>query len=80
MLETESLDKNQQHDPPPEASPDDFARQAELPQAGLLAELVAFLLYSKKWWLTPIIVALLVVSLLVLLAGSPLAPFIYPLF
>lgn len=58
----------------------DFERQAEAPQPGLIAELVDFLLNNKKWWLTPIIVVLLLVALLVVLSGSAAAPFIYTLF
>jgi hypothetical protein len=59
---------------------DDFERQAETEQPGLVAELADFLLNNKKWWLTPIIVVLLLVALLVVLSGSAAAPFIYTLF
>ncbi len=47
---------------------------------GLLTEFVNFLLHNKKWWLTPIILALLLVGLLVILGGSAASPFIYTLF
>jgi len=47
----------------------------------LLSELWAFMLERKKWWLLPIIVAMLLVgSLLVFAQGSALAPFIYTIF
>ena len=40
-----------------------------------------FLRVRKKWWLTPIVVFLLLLSLLIVLTeGSALAPFIYTLF
>ncbi len=40
-----------------------------------------FLRVRKKWWLAPIVFALLLVgALLVLTEGSALAPFIYTLF
>ena len=39
-----------------------------------------FLLSNKKWWLTPIILALLLVGALILLSGTVAAPFIYTLF
>ncbi len=40
-----------------------------------------FLRVRKKWWLTPIVVFLLLISLLIVFAqGSALAPFIYALF
>lgn len=55
-----------------------FEESAQAPPVGLLREFFDFLRYEKKWWLTPIILILLLVSLFALLAGSPLAPFIYP--
>lgn len=38
-----------------------------------------FLKHNKKWWLLPILIILLLLSLLVLLSGTALGPFIYPL-
>jgi hypothetical protein len=55
----------------------DFAQQASERAPSVFAEFWAFLRYNKKWWLGPILVVLLLVALLVILAGSPLAPFIY---
>jgi hypothetical protein len=46
----------------------------------LLAELWEFMRHNKRWWLTPIILVLIVVGLLVALGGSGAAPFLYPLF
>jgi len=47
----------------------------------ILAELWAFMKVRKKWWLGPIFVVLLLLSLLMVLTqGSALAPFIYTLF
>ena len=57
-----------------------FEDEAGQPQPGLAAELLSFLLHNKKWWLAPIIVVLLLVGILVVLAGSGAAPFIYTLF
>jgi hypothetical protein len=57
-----------------------FAAEAERPAPGLLREYGDFLLHNKKWWLVPIIVALLLVGVLVLLGGTAAAPFIYTLF
>ena len=57
-----------------------FAGQAEQARPGLLVELWEFLRHNKKWWLTPIILVLLLVGALILLAGTAAAPFIYPLF
>ena len=40
-----------------------------------------FLRTRKKWWLTPIVVFMLLLSLLIVLSeGSAVAPFIYALF
>lgn len=57
-----------------------FAEQASQPQPGLVREFVDFLLDNKKWWLAPLVVMLLLVSLLVILGGTGAAPFIYTLF
>ena len=47
----------------------------------LIAELWAFMLVRKKWWLLPIIIVMLLVgTLLVFAQGSALAPFIYTIF
>jgi len=44
-------------------------------------ELWSFLGSTKKWWLVPIIIVLLVIgALLVFAGGSALAPFIYTMF
>jgi hypothetical protein len=48
--------------------------------AGVLGELWLFLRDNKKWWLLPILAVLLLFGLLVLLAGTGAAPFIYTLF
>lgn len=47
----------------------------------LLIELVQFLSQRKKYWLIPLMLALVTLgALLVLAQGSVLAPFIYTLF
>ncbi len=58
---------------------DQFGQLAEEAELGLLRELWHFLRYNKKWWLTPIILIMLLVGLLVMLSGSAAAPFIYTL-
>lgn len=65
--------------PPERPTSDEFRRQAELPPLGLLAEFWQFLKHNKKWWLLPILVALVLLGALVVLSSSALAPFIYPL-
>lgn len=63
-----------------DAPANEFAREAQQQQPGLVAEFVDFLLNNKKWWLTPIIVVLMLVGLLVIISGTAAAPFIYTLF
>ena len=61
----------------PNAAFEEFASQR---QAGMIGEFVDFLRHNKKWWLTPIILVLLLFGLLVALGGTGAAPFIYTLF
>lgn len=60
----------------------DFAKQAAEEQPSLVAEFVDFLIHNKKWWLTPIILVLLLAGVLAFFggSGSVVAPFIYPIF
>lgn len=62
------------------AESSDFARDAQQESGGLLRDLWDFVRNNKKWWLTPIIIVLILVGLFVALSSSALAPFIYPLF
>ena len=57
-----------------------FTEQARQQRPGLAAELIDFLRNNKKWWLTPIVLVLLVVGALIMLSGTAAAPFIYTLF
>jgi len=48
---------------------------------GLAWELWGFMKERKKWWLLPVILAMILVGTLLLFAqGSALAPFIYTIF
>ena len=58
----------------------EFERLGKNQQKGAVGELFAFLNESKKWWLLPIIVAILVLGILIVLAGTGMAPFVYTLF
>lgn len=47
----------------------------------IIVEFFQFLKLRRKYWLTPIVAVLLLLSLLIVLTqGSALAPFIYSLF
>jgi len=58
----------------------EFERYARQRQTGAAAELIQFMACNKKWWLTPIILVLMLVGILVVLGGTGAAPFIYTLF
>lgn len=63
------------------SDPNDFEKAAaEEADRGLLREFWDFLRENKKWWLLPIFIVLLLVSLLIFLSGTGAAPFIYTLF
>ena len=49
-------------------------------QASGTRELWQFVMSNKKWWLAPILVLLALFGILMLLAGTGAAPFIYTLF
>jgi len=52
-----------------------------LGKISIIKEFMEFLKVRKKWWLTPIIVMLLLLgALIILIEGSAIAPFIYTLF
>ena len=59
----------------------DFEKAAQSRQhTNMAAEFWYFLRHSKKWWLTPIVIVMLLFGLLVFLSGTAAAPFIYTLF
>jgi hypothetical protein len=62
------------------ANDDDFMKQTQGQQSGLVQEFWDFLKDNKKWWLAPIVISILGLGLLVLLGGTAAAPFIYTLF
>jgi len=46
-----------------------------------LKEIAVFLRERKKWWITPVIIALVLLGAIIVISqGSVLAPFIYVLF
>lgn len=58
----------------------EFEKASRESRQGLISEFVGFLMDNKKWWLAPILIAVLLLGLLVVLGGSGAAPFIYTLF
>jgi hypothetical protein len=59
--------------------PNEFEEASREKTPGVWRECIDLLKTNKKWWLAPIILALLLIGLLVVLAASKAAPFIYPL-
>ena len=57
-----------------------FEQNKSGPQGNIVSEFVQFLRQNKKYWLIPIVVALLLLGVVVLLSGTSVAPFIYTLF
>jgi hypothetical protein len=57
-----------------------FQKASEQKQAGLLAEFWFMLKTNKKYWMAPLIIAILLLGVLIILGGSSVAPFIYTLF
>ena len=60
--------------------PAEFERLAKERRPSLVAEFWSFLKHNKKWWLLPIVLVLLLLGLIVLMAGTSAAPFIYTIF
>ena len=66
---------------PPGAENTEGDVMAKASKISIFAEFWQFLKVRKKWWLGPIVIVLLLMSLLIFFTeGSALAPFIYALF
>lgn len=59
---------------------EDFERMSTESDPGIVREFIDFLRFNKKWWLAPILLVTLGLIVLMFLAASPAAPFIYTLF
>jgi len=66
--------------PDSRTTPQQFLDQARAPRRSAWLEPWQLLREHKKWWLTPILVVMLLLGLLALFAGGSAAPFIYTLF
>jgi Family of unknown function (DUF5989) len=56
-------------------SPNEFRKNP-----GFLRELLQFIRHNKKWYLIPIVIAILALGVLIALGSTGAAPFIYTLF
>ncbi|MDX2149890.1 MAG: DUF5989 family protein [Bryobacteraceae bacterium] len=57
-----------------------FEQAASAKDVGFLKELFEFLRHNRKWWMLPVVLALLGLGVLVFLSSTAAAPFIYTLF
>ena len=57
-----------------------FEQLANVPQPSLATELFDFLKHNKKWWLLPILLMMGLFGILMAMAATGAAPFIYTLF
>ncbi|MDP4644972.1 MAG: DUF5989 family protein [Opitutales bacterium] len=67
-------------DPKKPSQKETFLDEAAQKRGNIITEFLHFLRHNKKWWMLPIIIILLLLGLLVMLSGSAIAPFLYPLF
>jgi hypothetical protein len=58
----------------------EFEKEAQNAKGGAMRELVGFLRENKKWWLIPLLLAVILLGLVVALGATGAAPFIYTLF
>ena len=58
----------------------EFNQEAGAARTGIVAEFIDFLKHNKKWWLLPILLAIVGIGVLIALGSTGAAPFIYPLF
>lgn len=57
-----------------------FELEAEKPERGVIRQLWGFVSEGGRWWLIPIIIALLLFGILAVLSTTGAGVFIYPLF
>lgn len=60
--------------------PNSFEDLARGPQQSFLKEVWHLFASDRRWWLAPIVIAILILGALVMLTGTGAAPFIYTLF
>jgi hypothetical protein len=56
-----------------------FEQEANQPPITLWQEFCYLIVHEKKWWLVPILIALLLIALAVAFSSSAALPFIYTL-
>lgn len=61
-------------------SQNEFEKASKNTETGFISELFGFLKTNKRWWMTPIVICLLLLGILLVLGSTGAAPFIYSLF
>jgi hypothetical protein len=69
-----------ERDEPASQATERLERHARGRRQGLLAEYWSFLFHEKKWYLVPVVVALMALGALIVVGGTAAAPFLYTLF
>ena len=64
----------------PGSSQSDFARQGTMKRQSFFSEYLYFLKTNKKWWMLPLLLLMLAFGVLMVMASTGAAPFIYTLF
>ena len=67
-------------EPTRDAAAEKFSDDAARPQPSFLRQYWDFLRFDRRWWMTPIVVLLLIAGAFLVLGGTVAAPFIYALF
>lgn len=65
---------------PESARQSQFEREASSGGQGLVGDFWGYLMHTRKWWITPIVIMLLLLAGLIILGGTGAAPFVYTLF
>jgi hypothetical protein len=58
----------------------EFEQLNTQPSNSIVKEFWQFIMENKAWWMIPIMVVLSIFGVLIVLAGTGLAPFIYTIF
>ena len=64
----------------PQNTKTEFERAGEEKSLSLVGEFWLFITENKKWWMIPILVVIGMVGLLMILAATGAAPFVYTFF
>ena len=69
-----------EHDDDPAHTPPSFEEAARTARQSTLRDAFAYLRETRKLWLSPVLVILLILGLVLALSGTVLSPLIYTLF